>query len=222
MANLNLLLAASAILGLVVTGEIIIPADLSAVSQNFHLIAHVKSPRTTEFAAGIENWEVAAIPGAGCHEPLVLRRPGKQSSSYSTNCVSVATTFFLDPTARRVQSDDARLGTTQNLFIPKPGHGERDVSMNCRLSTPRVGVAVVQDGPQLIYEPGGIFYACPRRVRGEAVAQLLYRQGLEESLPYACVDVALFAKLAEGRHHGDESSVAICTDVRDGVCVKPI
>ncbi|KAG6028048.1 hypothetical protein E4U41_000786 [Claviceps citrina] len=218
MIRFNTLLAASAILA-PATGQIM-QQDLSVLSQNFRLIAHVKSPIVTEFAAGIENWEVAALPGPGCHEPLVLRRPQRHESS--TNRTS-GTTFFFNPTTTQVQSGQG--GGTKSLFIPRGGHGERHVSMDCRQGTSGVGVAHAgDDGPQLVHASNGTFYTCPRRIGGEAVARLLYRQGDadDEPLPYACADVALFAKFAEGGDHGEDSLVVCCADVRDGVCVLPM
>lgn len=193
--------------------QLITPPDLPALSENFHLVAHVKSANITKLTAGIENWEVAALPGSGCHEPLILRKPSHN------NTIPSGTTFWFDPTTTGVAYGEG--DKMKSLSIPKGGHGERSLSMDCKKGTSQVGVAWRGDGPQLVHGHNGTFYVCPRRVRSTAVAQLLYRQGKDEPLPYSCADVVLFAKVAKGKSRGDESEVVCCTDVRDGVCVLP-
>ncbi|KID95547.1 hypothetical protein MAJ_08488, partial [Metarhizium majus ARSEF 297] len=191
--------------------QLTLPPDLPALSGNFQLIAHVKSPNITKFTAGIENWEVASLPGPGCHEPLSLKKP-------SDNGTASGTTFWFNPETTGVAYGDGE--EMKTLSVPKGGHGERALSMDCRKGTPGVKIVPREDGPQLVYGSNGTFYVCPRRVRAQGIAQLLYREK-DELLPYMCADVALFAKWAKGRTRGDESVVDCCTDVRDGVCMFP-
>ncbi|OAQ65165.1 hypothetical protein VFPPC_06322 [Pochonia chlamydosporia 170] len=211
MTNFNSIFAAYAAIT-TTNAQLITPTDLPAISHNFHLIAHVKSPNVTQFTAGIENWQVISLPGSGCHEPLILRKP-------ADNGTDAGTTFWFNPETTGVAYGDGQ--DMKSLSIPRGGHGERALSMDCSKGTSEVGVASVDDGPQLVYRNNATFYVCPRRIRSQAVAQLLYREG-EEPLPYMCADVVLFAKRARGKRRGDGSAVVCCTDVRDGVCVLPI
>lgn len=204
-------LAACAILAIGAC-QLITPADVPVLSENFRLVAHVESANISEFTAGIENWEVTAMPSTGCHAPLILKKPSERA-----NQTSGGTTFFFNPTLTEIQYEQAT--ATGRLSIPRGGHGQRDVGMDCRKGTAQVGVVYVDRGPQLVHTPTGTFYVCPRRIRGEAVAQLLFREKQDEPLPYTCADVALIAKLAAGKSHGDDSLVACCTDVRDGECL---
>ncbi|KHN94969.1 uncharacterized protein MAM_07196 [Metarhizium album ARSEF 1941] len=206
MTNFNALLLATS------SARLTSPPDPPALSQNFQLIAHVTSPNVTQFTAGIENWEVASLPGFGCDEPLALKRPrGSRTAS--------GTTFWFDPETTSVAYGHGQ--DVKRLFIPQGGRGERALSMHCAKATPGVEVVPRRDGPQLVHRDNGTFYVCPRRVRSRALAQLLYRQG-DELLPYMCADVVLFAKWAKGSSMREESMVDCCTDVRDGVCRFPV
>ncbi|TWU70551.1 hypothetical protein ED733_001073, partial [Metarhizium rileyi] len=143
MSKLNPLLLATTI------AQLTLPTELPTFSANFQLIAHVKSPNTTQFAAGIENWEVASLPASGCHEPIILKKP-------CANGTASGTTFWFDAQTTGVAYGDGE--NTKMLLIPKGGHGERALGMDCKKGTPGVEVIKREDGPQLVHGHNGTFY----------------------------------------------------------------